>query len=215
MYMYCCLLFYEGLANLFQSGSDLLLRQPSSSSSSSSAAATAAAGFQASMSLLNSSSTAGSGGGTTTASATPKPGCETDSMRHAIVESLQAYVGELARDIQTRMGGGAEWNGAMGESACTSALASAFVTYARRLQLPLKQIGKLDVDKIPTFVSKKAKGAAKKVATQSSVRGHGFVDCAFLSVRAVCVRCGQPFWGIGYQGMICQSIKHFFPYFNT
>lgn len=165
----------KGLANLFQSGSDLLLKsslstyqQPSVSSSFS----------------TNKS--------------------DQESIKQGILDSFQQYLTEIGKEIQTRIG--SEWNGPV-ETAQQSALISSFITFARRLNLPLKQIGKVDIDKIPSFVSKKVKGSKKAVAGQSSVKGHCFIDCAFLSVRSVCVKCSLPFWGIGYQGMICQS-KH-------
>lgn len=124
-----------------------------------------------------------------------------DSMKQAVLELFQFYIADLSKEIQNKIG--SEWN-ATGESALQSALVSAFVTFTRRLNLPLKQLGKLDVDKIPIFVSKKVK-SIKKSANQSNIKGHCFVDCSFLSVKSTCLKCGQPFWGIGYQGMICQS----------
>lgn len=177
-----------GLANLFQNGSELFQKPPLPSSS------------------INHSTSVSSTTGVnklSTASTNDHP----DHMKAAVLEWFQSYIGELAKDIHTKIG--SEWNGT-GEQAQLSALTSSFVTFVRRLNLPLKQVGKLDIDKIPVFVSvKKMKSGKSKLssssASQISLKSHSFVDCAFLSVRTVCVKCGQPFWGIGYQGMICQS----------
>jgi hypothetical protein len=118
-------------------------------------------------------------------------------MKAAICEELHLYVNELARDVQRVSG---DWNGPT--DAHISALISSFVTFVKRLNLPIKHIGKVDLDKIPTFVNKKPK---LKKSSSSSTRSHSFIDCSFLNPKLVCFKCNCPFWGIGYQGIICQS----------
>lgn len=121
-----------------------------------------------------------------------------DNMKVQIVDVFNKHTMDLGRDV-LRLNN--EWNGS-NETAHLSALISSFATFVKRLGLPLKQIGKCDLDKIPMFLNKKLK---LKKNSSCSVRGHNFVDCYFSSVKAICSRCNQPFWGIGHQGLICQS----------
>lgn len=188
---------YKGLANLFQNGSDLFQKQTSTLGNSSTSTSTST--------TTTNTSTSSAYYSLTSSFKNDTP----DQMKAAVLDWFQVYIGELAKDIQTKIG--SEWNGGV-ESAQASALTSCFITFVRRLNLPLKQVGKVDIDKIPVFVmSKKAAKSGKKPSTsQITVKGHCFVDCAFLSVRSVCVKCSMPFWGIGYQGMICQSMIYSF-----
>lgn len=127
-----------------------------------------------------------------------------ETVKNTILEGFNTYISEIAKDIVKING---DWNG-VGELGQQSALISSFVTFVKRLNLPLKLIGKLELEKIPVFISKKSK---TKKPSNHTVRGHNFTDYSFLSVRAVCSKCNQPFWGIGYQGLICQSIYFVFP----
>jgi hypothetical protein len=120
-----------------------------------------------------------------------------DSMKVSIAEALHLYIGELGKDIHRVTG---DWNGP--SDAHISALVSSFATFVKRFNLPVKQIGKVDLDKIPTFVNKKPK---LKKSSSNSTRGHSFIDCSFLNPKLVCAKCGYSFWGIGFQGIICQS----------
>ncbi|CAF0826197.1 unnamed protein product [Brachionus calyciflorus] len=123
-----------------------------------------------------------------------------ESMKPIINEGLMSFIATLGNEINKINN---EWNGSH-DSAHISAMISSFVTFAKKLGLPIKQIGKFDIDKIPTFVSKKIK---LKKNSSYSIRGHSLIDCSFLTVRSVCCRCNQPFWGIGHQGLICQKTK--------
>ena len=120
-------------------------------------------------------------------------------MKSSIADALHLYINELSKDIQRIS---VDWNGS--NEAQLSALISSFATFVKRFNLPIKQIGKIDMEKIPTFLNKKAK---LKKNSSSSTRGHSFIDCSFLNPKLVCAKCGYLFWGIGYQGIICQSKK--------
>lgn len=122
-----------------------------------------------------------------------------DSMKASIVDGLQTYMNELSKDLVKLNN---EWNGSI-DTAHLSALISSFASFAKRLGLPIKQIGKYDLDKIPMFVNKKLK---LKKNSSSSMRGHNFSDCSFLTLKSSCCKCNLPFWGIGYQGLMCQSM---------
>jgi hypothetical protein len=121
-----------------------------------------------------------------------------EQMKASILEGFYLHVNDMGKEL-TKMNG--EWN-ATGELGQQSALISSFVTFVRKLNLPLKSLGKLEIEKIPVFVNKKSK--TKKPANHS-VRGHNFTEYSFLTVKPVCSKCNMPFWGIGYQGLICQS----------
>ena len=122
-----------------------------------------------------------------------------DSMKASIADALHLYINEMGREIGRVC---VDWNGS--NDPHLSALISSFVTFTKRFGLPIKQIGKIDVEKIPTFVNKKAK---LKKNSSSSTRGHSFIDCSFLNPKLVCAKCNYSFWGIGYQGIICQKTK--------
>ncbi len=121
-----------------------------------------------------------------------------DSMRSALADSLQMYVSELAKEIAHVC---VDWNSST--DAILSAYICSFVTFLKRYNLPIKQIGKVELEKIPTFINKKPPKLKK--TSSSSQRGHNFIDCSFLNPKLVCAKCNCSFWGIGYQGIICQS----------
>ncbi|RNA21970.1 Rho guanine nucleotide exchange factor 12, partial [Brachionus plicatilis] len=122
-----------------------------------------------------------------------------DSAKSYIVANLANFVEELGKNLVKINN---EWNGPR-DTAHISALTSSLATFIKRFNLPVKQIGKYDIDKIPIFFNKKLK--AKKNSTYS-VRGHSLIDSVFFLKRSVCFRCSQPFWGIGYQGLACQMV---------
>jgi hypothetical protein len=66
-------------------------------------------------------------------------------------------------------------------------------------------IGKFDLDKIPTYLNKKIK---TKKTPNSSTRNHNFVDNLYYNSKSTCSKCNQAFWGIGFQGLVCQSNYH-------
>lgn len=120
-------------------------------------------------------------------------------MRNNIVDALNLYVNELGKEVNRISN---DWNDTKLTESQQSALISSFVTFVKQHNLPIKHIGKFDIDKIPMFFNKKPK---LKKSSCSSSRGHNFTDHCFLTVKAVCSKCQHPFWGIGYQGLICQS----------
>ena len=124
---------------------------------------------------------------------------ETDQMRSSLVGIFQDYINEISADINRIS---SDWNDSRVHEAQTSALISSFCTYLKRYNLPLKHIGKLDTDKVPTFMSKKFK---IKKTPGNSVRGHNFVEFLYTSSKSTCFKCKQSFWGIGNQGLICHS----------
>ena len=95
-----------------------------------------------------------------------------------------------------------DWNDPRNQEAHLSAMISSFCTYVRRYNLPLKNIGKVDIDKIPAFVCKKHK--VKKISNNTP-RGHNFSEYICTNPKIICNKCKQQFWGIGNQGLICQS----------
>ena len=111
------------------------------------------------------------------------------------------YITEISQDIQRIS---QDWNDPRSIEAQKSALISSFVTFTKRYNLPIKTIGKFELDKIPTYLSKKIK-TKKMTSTNHSARNHNFADYLFLSSRTTCLKCNQAFWGIGSQGLICQS----------
>ena len=121
-----------------------------------------------------------------------------DSNRSCMVAILDKYPEELGKNLVKINN---EWNGPK-DTALISALASSLATFIKRFGLPVKQIGKYEIDKIPIFFNKKLK--LKKNSTYS-VRGHSLIDSVFFLKKSLCCRCNQPFWGIGYQGLTCQS----------
>lgn len=120
-------------------------------------------------------------------------------MRAALAEGFQVYVNELSHDLAKK---DVEWNDPRNTDAQRTALLCLFATFCKRYNIPVKAIGRTDIDKIPTYLNKKLK--SKKPLSCSS-RNHYFVENIFSSSKLTCVRCNQPFWGIGYQGYICQS----------
>jgi hypothetical protein len=125
-----------------------------------------------------------------------------DLMRTVLAESFQPYVADISRDICRVFN---DWNEVPRyPEANLSALISAFSTFVKKFSLPIKHIGKIELDKIPMFVNKKSKMKKYSSSNQSS-RGHSFVENQFLSSKAVCCKCNQAFWGVGTQGLICQS----------
>jgi hypothetical protein len=124
---------------------------------------------------------------------------ELEHSRQAIVELFQRYLNEIAIDLIKLI---SDWNDPRQQESQASALICCFVTYTKRYNLPIKQLGKYETEKIPTFMSKKPKNKKNSVI---SLRGHNFVDYSFLSSKSQCVKCNIPFWGIGNQGLICQS----------
>ena len=123
-------------------------------------------------------------------------------MRMYIADGFQVYINELGQDIQRIS---LDWNiESRSIDSQKSALISSFVTFVKRFNLPIKYIGKMELDKIPTYLSKKIK-TKKMPGTSHSMRNHTFVDNLYLSSRVTCQKCNQAFWGIGFQGLICQS----------
>ena len=111
------------------------------------------------------------------------------------------YIAEISQEI-SRIS--QDWNDPRSVEAQKSALISSFVTFVKRFNLPIKSIGKFELDKIPTYLSKKIK--TKKIPPSSySTRNHNFVDNLYLTSKLTCSKCNQAFWGIGFQGLICQS----------
>jgi hypothetical protein len=126
-----------------------------------------------------------------------------DQMKTAITDGFQSYITEITADI-SRIS--QDWNDPRSIEAQKSALISSFVTFVKRFNLPVKSIGKFDLDKIPTYLSKKIK--TKKLPNSAhSARNHHFVDNLTLSSKLTCSKCAQAFWGIGFQGLICQKPK--------
>jgi hypothetical protein len=126
---------------------------------------------------------------------------DSDVMRNSIVDSFHPYLNDLGKDI-SRIN--SDWNDPRTQEALISALTSSFATLIKRYNLPIKHIGKYDVEKIPMFMQKKSK--LKKSSSNSS-RGHNFLDNFFISSKSLCHKCSLPFWGIGYQGVSCQKSK--------
>lgn len=122
-------------------------------------------------------------------------------MRNSIIESFHPYLNDLGKEI-SRIN--SDWNDVRTPEALISALISSFATLIKRYNLPIKHIGKYDVEKIPMFMQKKSK--IKKNSSNSS-RGHTFLDNFFISSKSLCSKCSLPFWGIGYQGVMCQKSK--------
>ncbi len=60
----------------------------------------------------------------------------------------------------------------------------------------------MELDKFPTFVNKKFKN---KKQQGNANKNHNFFDHSF-PVKTLCYKCNFPFWGIGCQGLQCQSI---------
>src|SRR5690606_1695270 len=81
-----------------------------------------------------------------------KPSTDLEGMKACIADALHLYVNELGKDVQRVS---VDWNGP--HDAHASALICSFVTLVKRFALPIKQIGKVDVEKVPTFVNKKTK----------------------------------------------------------
>lgn len=123
---------------------------------------------------------------------------EPDNYRASIADSFHRYLNDIQNDI-ARIS--VDWNDIRTVESQASALISSFVTFIKKFNLPIKYIGKYELDKVPTFINKKFK---LKKSPVTSVRGHNFAD-SFVSVKSTCLKCGLPFWGIGYQGLICQS----------
>ena len=73
--------------------------------------------------------------------------------------------------------------------------------YKRYAVNPKHITTKIDLDKIPTLLNKKIK--TKKPQTVS-IRNHQFIE-TLLPIKSTCYKCSLPFWGIGYQGLYCQS----------
>ena len=108
---------------------------------------------------------------------------------------FHSYLVELGAEANRVL----DWNG--GAESQKAALIICFASFAKRYSLP-KQIGKVDLEKLPTFVNKKLK---LKKASPITCRSHVFVELLETSSRATCLVCIKPFWGIGYQGFVCQS----------
>jgi hypothetical protein len=117
-----------------------------------------------------------------------------------IADLFDPYLNDIKQDI-SRVS--IDWNDIRSNEALASALICSFSTYIKRFNLPIKQIGKFEIEKIPSFVNKKSK---IKKNTSITIRGHTFVDCTVSSSHIVCGKCNLSFWGIGYQGLICQSM---------
>lgn len=126
---------------------------------------------------------------------------DSDQIRSSILNLFANYIGEITSEV-SRLS--ADWNDARAHEALSIALISSFCTYVKRYNLPLKHLGKIDIDKVPTFVNKKFK---IKKTHNSTARGHNFIEFLFPNCKSLCVKCKQPFWGIGNQGLICQKSK--------
>ena len=124
---------------------------------------------------------------------------ESEHFRVYIADSFQRYVNDISNEIGRIS---SDWNDIRSSESQLSALISSFVTYVKRFNIPIKHIGKHELDKIPTFLNKKSKNNKKNPVIPA--RGHNFVE-SFISVKSTCLKCGLPFWGINCQGYICQS----------
>lgn len=122
---------------------------------------------------------------------------DADTMKCAVADALGFYTNGVARDLQRIS---QDWNGP--NESTQSALICSFATFVKRYSLPIRKFGQVEMEKVPTFVNKKPK---LKKSSSSSSRGHSFIDCSFFNPKLVCAKCQHPFWGIGYQGVICQS----------
>jgi len=112
------------------------------------------------------------------------------------------YISEISQDI-SRIS--QDWNDPRSIESQKSALISSFVTFVKRFNIPIKMIGKFELDKIPTYLNKKIK---TKKTPNSSTRNHNFVDNLYYNSKSTCSKCNQSFWGIGFQGLVCQSNYH-------
>jgi len=128
---------------------------------------------------------------------------DSDQMRASLISLFHDYINEIANDIQRISSN--DWNDPRNQEAPLSALISSFCTYAKRYSLPIKQIGKIDIEKIPTFNNKKFMKIKKMPG--NTAHGHNFVECSFTNTRTICLKCKQAFWGIGNQGLICHKSK--------
>jgi hypothetical protein len=130
--------------------------------------------------------------------------CKTDSdqIRIEIANGFQIYISEISQEI-SRIS--QDWNDPRNVEAQKSALISSFVTFVKRFNIPIKNIGKFELDKIPTYLNKKLK-TKKLPNTSHSLRNHNFMDNLYYTSKATCTKCNQAFWGIGFQGLVCQSI---------
>ncbi len=68
----------------------------------------------------------------------------------------------------------------------------------------MKNYLKIDFEKIPIFNNKKIK---MKKNPSENFRGHVFMEMQ-MPVKSYCTKCNLPFWGIGFQGLICQSKQY-------
>lgn len=75
------------------------------------------------------------------------------------------------------------------------------MTFLKRYVTGMKSISKYDLDKFPSFNNKKVK--VKKLP-EKMTKGHSFFEQIF-ALKTVCFKCNLPFWGIGTQGLQCQS----------
>jgi len=121
----------------------------------------------------------------------------------SLVGLFPEYINEISNEIHRISSN--DWNDPRNQEAVSSALISSFCTYAKRFNLPIKHIGKIDIEKIPTFNNKKFM-KIKKVSGNTA-HGHNFVECSYMNTRTTCLKCKQAFWGIGNQGLICQKSK--------
>jgi len=128
---------------------------------------------------------------------------DSDQMRIEIANGFQMYISEISQDI-SRIS--QDWNDPRSIESQKSALISSFVTFVKRFNIPIKMIGKFELDKIPTYLNKKIK---TKKTPNSSTRNHNFVDNLYYNSKSTCSKCNQAFWGIGFQGLVCQSIDYY------
>jgi hypothetical protein len=124
---------------------------------------------------------------------------EWDLIRNTLAESFHMYISEIAKEINKIC---LDWNDIpKHQEAYLSGLICSFATFIKKFNIPIKYIGKIELEKIPMFVNRKSK--IKKLSSNN--RGHSFVEYQFISPKSLCAKCNQPFWGISSQGFLCQS----------
>ncbi len=132
---------------------------------------------------------------------------DSDLIRSTIAESFHMYVIEITKEINKIC---LDWNDIpKHQEAYLSGLICSFATFIKKFNIPIKYIGKFELDKIPMFVNRKSK--IKKFSSNN--RGHNFIEYQFVSPKSLCAKCNQPFWGICSQGLFCQSkeeLKYFY-----
>ena len=121
------------------------------------------------------------------------------------VEQMRALLQNHLTEVGTEANLLPEWNSG-GMEAQRTAMVVAFASFIKRYNIPVKQLGKFELEKISTFVSKKLK---LKKTSPIACRSHVFVELLETSSRSTCLICSKPFWGVAYHGLVCQSISLF------